>query len=511
MNLVKLADQSVETFGEITKLIFQDRAYSNLELISSANRFANGLAGIGIQPLDKVLVLMMNSPKVVITYQAILRAGAIVIPVIYTLGTTEIRHILKNSRANTIITEKAFLDKARQACRSLKTLEHIIIMDKKDCPGTHNYRQLTHPYPDTAPQINISHGDTAVILYTSGTTGIPKGVMLTHKNLYANAVSLSQMDPNRDPKTTSLFFLPLSHSFGLTMMNLGFLIPNKSVIMARFELEAACRLIEKYKIFKFAGVPTVFSLMLNHPRLSEIYDLSSLTECGCGSAPLPRNILVAFEKRFNCIILEGYGLSEAAPAVAGNYKERLRKPGSVGQPLPGVEIQIVDNKGNRLEQDEVGELLVRGDNVSPGYYDLPDQTAANFKNNWLYTGDMARIDKDNYLFIVNRKKELIIRGGFNIFPRDIEDVLYLHPAVDEGAVFGVPDKIMGEKIIAYVSLLPGSFATKEQIINHCHDHLAKFKCPEQIHFIDSMPRNLIGKILKKNLLKLYQSRSVSKN
>ncbi len=510
MNLVELANQSVDTFGNITKLIFKDTSYSNLDLISAANRFANGLIDLDIAPGDKVMVQMMNSPEVVIAYQAILRAGAVIIPVIYTMGEVEIRHILENSGACAMITEETFLKRAGQAAASVDSLKHLIVMDETDTPHSHRtYKQLTEAYPATAPEVTIQDDDTAVILYTSGTTGTPKGVMLTHKNLYASAVSLSQMDPHRDPETVSLFFLPLSHSFGLSMMNLGFLIPNKSVVMPRFDLEEACRLIERHRIYKFAGVPAVFSLMLHHENLSNTYDLSSLKECSCGSAPLPKETLTAFEARFNCIILEGYGLSEAAPTVAGNTKERIRKPGSVGPPVPGVQVRIVDHRGKILKNNEVGELLVQGDNISPGYYNMPDETARSFKGGWLYTGDMAFQDDEGDIFIVDRKKDLIIRGGFNICPRDVESVLHDHPAVDEAAVIGVPDPIMGEEILAYIILLPGARVTEKALLAHCYKHISKSKCPRKIRVIDAMPRNALGKILKKDLRVLYQGETQS--
>ncbi len=508
MNLVELADQSVETFGEISKLIFQDRSYSNLDLIQTANRFANGLKEIGIKPKDKVLVLMMNSPEVVIAYQAILRAGAIIIPVIYTLGEMEIRHILENSEAAAIITEKEFLDRVKPAA-AVDSKIRIIAMDKENIPETLSYSQLTQPYPDTLPDIKIEDNGIAVILYTSGTTGTPKGVMLTHKNLYTNAVSLKLLDPDRDPETLSLFILPLSHSFGLTMMNLMFLIKNKSVVMNRFDLEEACRLIEKYKISKFAGVPAVYSLMLSQPDLLSKYDLSTLTECSCGSAPLPKTVIKAFEEKFNCIILEGYGLSEAAPTVASNTKERPRKVGSVGAPVTGVQVKVIDDKGKTLKANELGELLVKGDNISPGYYKMPGQTEESFKKGWLYTGDMAYQDEDGDIFIVDRKKDLIIRGGFNVCPRDVETLLHSHPSVNETAVIGVPDPIMGEEIAAYVTLLPGASLTEKELLDYCYEKVSKSKCPRQIFFIDLMPRNALGKILKKNLKALHQDKNHS--
>ncbi|MBU2646459.1 AMP-binding protein, partial [bacterium] len=442
MNLVQLADQNIEKFGEIPKVIYDDITYTNLQLIKKANQLAHGLIDLGIKPGDKVLVLLLNSPDVLVSYQGILRAGASIIPVIFLLGPKEVGHILKNSEASAIITTKSFLENVNQAREGIESLKHVILVEDEAIPGTTTLTALIQNRPDEKPALEIRDEDNAVILYTSGTTGVPKGVMLSHKNLYANAVSSYKLDPDRSPDDVGLFVLPLSHSYGLTVMNVGFMFPNMSVMIPWFDLETACRLIEKYKVVGFAGVPAIFSMFVNTPDVVDKYDLSSLTECASGSAPLPVEILKGFEKKFGCIILEGYGLSEASPIVSAHYKGRERKVGSIGQPLPDVAVKIVDQDGKELPVNAVGELIVRGANISQGYYRMPDKTAETFVDGWLYTGDMAKIDEDGYIFIVDRKKDLIIRGGFNILPRDIEEVLHQHPAVMEAAVIGVPDRIM---------------------------------------------------------------------
>ncbi len=502
MNLVELADQNIEKFGEITKLIYEDKEYSNLQLIKSANQLAHGLADLAIKPGEKVLVMLLNSPDVLISYQGVLRAGASLIPVIFLLGPKEIAHILKNSEASTIITTASFLENVNQAKEGIDTLKHVIIVEEDEVPGTKTLKSVMENRPETNPDLTFQDEDNAVILYTSGTTGVPKGVMLTHKNLYNNAVSSFKLDPDRDPADVSLFVLPLSHSFGLTVMNVGFMFANVSVMIPWFDLESSCRLIEKYKISGFAGVPAIYSMFLNTPDVVDKYDLSSLTECSSGSAPLPVEVLKEFEEKFGCVIYEGYGLSEASPIVSAHYKGRERKAGSIGQPLPDVEVKIVDLDRKELPTNEVGELIVKGANISPGYYLMPDKTAESFIDGWLYTGDMGKIDEDGYLFIVDRKKDLIIRGGFNILPRDIEEILYQHPGVVDAAVIGVPDKIMGEEVKCYLVLSPGATITPEEIIEFCREHLAKYKCPTFVEFIDALPRNPIGKILKKELREL---------
>ncbi|MBI4765260.1 MAG: AMP-binding protein [Deltaproteobacteria bacterium] len=336
-----------------------------------------------------------------------------------------------------------------------------------------------------------------MILYTAGTTGEPKGVMLTHRNLYSNVINSSSIS-DVQPEDVMLHVLPLSHSYGLTVMNSCYMFQQKNILMRWFDTEEAFRLIEKYKVTGFSGSPAMFAMMLNSP-LANNYDLSSLRRCGSGSAPLPLDILIGFQERFGCPIREGYGLSEAAPIVTRHRPDMPQKPGSIGIPIPGVEVRIVDEEDNDLPLGGIGELIVRGPNVSPGYYKMPEETGQIFRNGWLYTGDMARMDEDGYLFIVDRKKDLIIRGGFNIYPWDVEAVFYEHPAVEDVAVIGVPDPIMGEEIKAYVVLKPGHYITGQELIAYCRVSLGRFKCPRYIEFIGQIPRNPVGKVLRQEL------------
>jgi long-chain acyl-CoA synthetase len=439
----------------------------------------------------------LNCPEVVISYQGILRAGGIIVPVLFLLGQREIAHILRNSESVSIITSKDLLDGIDKDRDTIETLKHVIVVEDEDLPGTIRFWDLVDGNSEETIPIQIEEDDLAVILYTAGTTGTPKGVMLNHKNLYSNAVSLAST-VDVEPDNVGLLVLPLSHSYGLTVMNTGYMFENKAVMMRWFDTEETFRLIERYKVTGFAGVPAMFAIMLNSPEADK-YDLSSLERCGSGSAPLPVEILRGFQERFDCTIREGYGLSEAAPVVSTHYPDRAQKPGSIGQPIPGVEVKIADEENSAVPVGQAGELLVKGPNVSPGYYKLSEETAETFRNGWLYTGDMARMDEDGYLYIVERKKDLIIRGGFNIYPRDVEEVLYEHSAVLEAAVIGVPDPVMGEEVKAFVVLKEGQTASEQDIIEHCQQHLGKYKCPKYVKFIDTMPRNPIGKILRKEL------------
>lgn len=273
------------------------------------------------------------------------------------------------------------------------------------------------------------------------------------------------------------------------------------VLMRWFDPEKVFQNIEKYRVYSMRAVPAMIALMLNSP-LADRYDLSSLKRCSSGSAPLPVEVLHGFQKRFNCMIYEGYGLSEAAPIVSTHWEGRPQKPGSVGQPIPEVEVRIVDGAGNDLPVGEMGELLVRGPNVSPGYYKMPEETRESFREGWLHTGDMAWQDKEGYLYIVERKKDLIIRGGFNVYPRDVEEVIYQNPKVMDAAVVGVPDRVMGEEVVAFVVLKEGEAAGEEEIIDYLQKRLANYKTPKRVFFMKELPRNSIAKVMRKTLRRL---------
>ncbi len=505
MNLVELAEQHFLKFGEKTSIIFNNRAYSNIELLTSANKLANGLIKRGIKPKDKIIVLLMNSPEVIISYQAIWRTGAVVVPVIFLLGAKDISHIMKNSEATVVITSKEFLETVNEARKNVRSIKHVFVIEEESSSAVPIRTLLADSSPER-PAINIKEDKMAVILYTSGTTGTPKGVVLTHKNLYQNALSISSLDPDRNPDDVSLLMLPLSHSYGLAMLNITQFFPNHTVLMPWFELERVCQLIEQHKITGFAAVPSMFTLLLNSSNVVDKYDLSSLKECICGSAPLAEEVLTAFEEKFGCKILEGYGLSEAAPTVSGYRRDQVRKPGSIGFPISDIEIKIVDENDEEVGVNEIGELIVFGPSVSSGYYKLPIETEMSFRKGWLYTGDMVKMDADGYLYMVDRKKDIIIRGGFNIIPREIEEILYRHPQIVEAAVVGVPDKILGEEIKAFVIKQQGADLSEEDIIEHCKDYLADYKCPKFVKFLDALPRNAIGKLLRKHLRNLNDNR-----
>ena len=501
MNLIQLAENNYRKFGEYECLIFNARAYTNRELLRDSRKMASALIGLGVKPGDKIVVMLPNCPEVLISYQAILRAGGIIVPAVPLLTAKELNHILINSEAREVITCAQLLAQVTAAAKGANRLKHIIAVDQDASGGILNFRDLIHTAAGSAPTIPIQDNDVAVILYTSGTTGTPKGVMLTHKNLYTNAVN-SAVTGNPKRSNIRLAALPLSHSFGFTTMNIMLIYGNLAILMPRFNVEETFRLIDKYRITHFPGVPAMFALMLQADKvLKEKYDLSCLEGVTSGSAPLPTEIYKAFQNEFGCTIREGYGLSEASPVVSMHYFDRKVKPGSVGQPIPETRVRIVDDEQRDLPPGEIGELIVSGPGVCAGYYRMPGETALTIHNGWLSTGDMAGVDKNGYLYIVERKKDLIIRGGFNVYPRDVEKALYRHPAVAEAAVIGIPDPVMGEEIKAFVVLQPGSSAGQQEIIDFCRQQLSKNKCPKQVTFLDSLPKSPIGKILRKQLRK----------
>lgn len=501
MSLLKdLLDQNIKAFGEYPFLYYGDRVYSNVETQKLAIRIASGLRNSGIEKGDRVLVCMPNCPEVLFSYQGITRAGAIIVPVLYLLHAHEIKYIIQNSKAKAVITNSDTLPKINEAIRSLSEKPRIFVSDDPDYLQVDNLHRILDEYEERnfTNIADVGEHDPAVILYTSGTTGKPKGVILTHKNLYSNAVSSAAV--RQETREITIGVLPLAHVYGLTLSNICYIKGNSIVVFSKFDAEKVFQAIETYKVSSFSVVPAMVYAMFHHPK-SEKYNLSSLKTLSSGSAPLPEALRIGFKEKLNVDVLEGYGLSEAAPVVASQRDDMPYKPGSVGVPIPGVEIKIVDPNDVEVSSGEIGELLVRGDNVTPGYYENEEETARVIKNSWLYTGDLAKVDVDGYLFIVDRKKDLIIRGGFNIYPRDLEELLSRHSSVLETAVIGVPDERMGEEVLAFVVKKPEDHTTEEELIHFCQQHLAKNKTPRNIVFLDSLPRNGVGKILKTQLRK----------
>ena len=490
MNLATLGEENVRTYGEYVSLAFEGRELTNVDQQRAANRLANALRRRGIGIGDRVVVMLPNCPEVLQAYAAILKLGAVIVPVIFLLSPEEVRHILADSAAKVVITSPELHAK-------VEGWTGDVVMVWGPASGTLAYDELIAPEADAFTMVDRADGDLAVVLYTSGTTGKPKGVALSHANLASNARAAAAI-AELDRREWSLAVLPLSHSYGLTVMNSGNILGTKGVLLRWFNPELVLETIQTYRVQAMSGVPTMFVYLLNFPG-GERFDTMSMRIWGSGAAPLPVEIVEPFEKKFGGRLLEGYGLTEASPVVSAHRYSGVRKLGSVGQPIPGVEARIFDDEDRDVPQGDVGEVCVRGPNVMLGYYGLPDETEKALRNGWLYTGDMGRLDEDGFLYIVERKKDLIIRGGFNVYPREVEEVLYAHPQIAEAAVVGMPDPLMGEDVLAYAVPRSGVTLTEDAVIAFCQERLAKFKCPKHVRFLDALPKSPIGKILRKEL------------
>jgi long-chain acyl-CoA synthetase len=498
MKLKDLLEKNISEFAEYPFIFHKEKQYTNVETKHFADQIANGLRKIGVGSSDRVIVCMPNNPEVIFSYQGITRSGAIIVPIMFTLHPKEIHYIIQNSTAKAIICSAYTAEYVKKAIEGLEYVPALIVADLPSGNGMTNLYDLM----STESEISITEEqgsadeDTAVILYTSGTTGNPKGVLLTHKNLYSNAVNSAAH--NETERGTTIGVLPLAHVYGLTISNTCYITGSSIVVFSKFDPNDVFEAIEKYKVRTFSAVPAMIQAMLASPS-ADSYDTSSLETVGSGSAPLPIALLNGFQQKFGAKVLEGYGLSESAPVVTAHNKKIQIKPGSVGIPIPGTTIKIVDDSRKEVPTGEVGELIVSGVHVTPGYYNNEKETSRVLKDGWLHTGDMARVDEDGYLYIVDRKKDLIIRGGFNVYPRDVEELLNGHEQVYEAAVVGIPDERMGEEIIACVVKKPGENPTEEELIQYCQDHLAKNKSPKRIVFLEILPRNGVGKILKNRL------------
>ena len=474
------------------------------ELGERVDRLASGLIRKGAKKGDRIGILLGNCPKFIISYFAILRMGGIVVPLNNFLKGEELRYILNNAGVSTLITSKDFMKTVGPLRPRLERLERVIISNKSPISGTITFEELVIPEISvTFPE--VTETETAVIIYTSGTTGYPKGACLNHSNLISNITSSAQAARLR-PRDNFLLILPMFHSFTTTVC-----------ILVPLYLGAKITIVESLKAFGvikreiikkrptiFVAIPAVYNILaqVSLPKILTLPPFKLLIPLRLfisGAAALPVEVLKKFEKGFGIPLIEGYGLSEASPVVSLNPVKGVRKPGSVGLPLPGVEVDVVDDRGRSLKRGEVGELIVRGPNVMRGYYNLPRETEETLKRGWLYTGDLAKIDEDGYIYIVDRKKDMINVRGLAVYPREVEEVLYSHPAIAEAAVIGVKDKTKREVPKAFLALKEGRKLSKKEIIKYCQEKLASYKVPHKIEFRKELPKTSTGKILKRAL------------
>jgi long-chain acyl-CoA synthetase len=404
----------------------------------------------------------------------------------------EVAYYLGDSGARFIFAWHGFADEARSGAERVDS-EVIVVV-----PAT--FSELAAAAKLDERVADRDADDLAVILYTSGTTGTPKGAELTHANLVRNAEVLCADLLRLTPDDVIFGGLPLFHSFGQTCaLNAAMASGACVTLLPRFAPDHALQILAEHRVTVFEGVPTMYVALLGHPDRAG-YDVSALRVCVSGGAALPVEVLRGFEEAFGCLVLEGYGLSETSPVASFNHPDRERKPGSIGTPIRGVEMRVLDKEGEEVPRGEIGEIVIRGHNVMRGYWRKPEETAKAIPDGWFRTGDLGRIDKDGYFEIVDRKKDMIIRGGYNVYPREIEEVLYEHPAVAEAAVIGLPHQALGEEVGAAVVVKPGSDVTAEELREHVKAQVAAYKYPRAVWLVDALPKGPTGKILKREIV-----------
>ena len=509
LSLATLLEDSARTQPDRIALVLGPRQLTYREVDEQARRVAAALASRGIGRGDRVAIACPNLIEFPVLYYGILKAGAVVVPMNVLMKAEEIRYYLEDSAAKALFcfagTPELDLGvQGRAAFDHVDSCQHFILIGERDGVEGESLDDVLAAVDGDVESAVSSEADTAVIRYTSGTTGQPKGAELTHANLVLNALGCNRLFQSSDDRPdTMLVCLPLFHTFGATvLMNAGFASGSTLVLVPRFTGDVALDLMLQHRVTFFAGVPTMYWGLLN--ALTEDRDVSPIREnmrvAVSGGASLPVQILEDFRDRFGVGILEGYGLSETSPVATFNHLGRPSKAGSIGQAIWGVDVRLIDEEWNTVtDTDQIGEIAIRGYNVMRGYLNRPDATAAVMREGWFRSGDLARQDDDGYFFIVDRAKDMIIRGGFNVYPREVEEVLMRHPGVSLAAVVGVPHDEYGEEVKAFIVRVAGSAASESDLIDYCREHLASFKYPRSVEFLPALPMTSTGKILKREL------------
>ncbi|HEX5594278.1 MAG TPA: long-chain fatty acid--CoA ligase [Solirubrobacterales bacterium] len=491
LNLASIVTDSAERVPEAVAVRLGPQELTYADLNDRSARLAALLRAKGLQQGDRVGVMLPNVLEFPISYYGVLRAGGVVVPMNVLLKRREIAFYLEDSGAKLLLAWHGFAEEARGGAEDAGV--ELIEVEPEA------FAELLGEHEPEAELAETDEEDTAVILYTSGTTGKPKGAELTHYNLSRNADVSSRTTSNIQQGDVVLGALPLFHSFGQTVsMNASLRVGATLSLLPKFEPGEALEMMQRDQVTHFYGVPTMYGALLHHPG-RESYDTSNLRICITGGASMPVEVLCGFEEAFDCEVLEGYGLSETSPVACTNHPGRPRKAGSIGTPLEDVEMKIVDEDDNEVAQGEVGEIVIRGHNVMKGYWQRPEATEEAMRGGWFHSGDMARIDEDGYFFIVDRKKDLIIRGGYNVYPREVEEVLYEHPKIREAAVVGVPHDQWGEEIGAAVVLHEGEELAPEEVSEYVKERIAAYKYPRIVWFMDELPKGPTGKILKREI------------
>jgi long-chain acyl-CoA synthetase len=527
--------ESAFKFPNATATILQDGKLTYAELNALVDRFAAALQQLGVKKGDRVAVYAANCPQFIIGYYGALRAGAILVPFNPLYAAPEVEHQLQDSGAETILVMSRFYPIVKRV-RAKTALKRVIVTNIKEYfppvikllftlvkekaggdrvdisadPGTYWLQDLLSKAPAKPTPVDVQPSDTAVFLYTGGTTGVPKGAELSHSNVMANAVMCRHwIHDAQEGREVVLTSIPLYHSYGMTTcMNFGIYVAGAMLLIPNpRDLPDLLKNMSKHHPTLFPGVPTMYVAVNNFPEVGK-YNLKSIRACISGAAGLPVEVQVQFQNLTGARLVEGYGLSEASPVTHANPIYGQNKIGTIGLPWPDTEARIMDlETGTReLPVGEAGELVIRGPQVMKGYWNMPDETAQVLRDGWLYTGDIAKMDEQGYFQIVDRKKDMIIAGGYNIYPRDVEEVLYQHPKIKEVVVAGIPDPYRGETVKAYVILKEGETATEEEIIAFCKGKMAKYKVPTAVEFRKELPKTIVGKILRRMLVEEEKKR-----
>jgi long-chain acyl-CoA synthetase len=526
ITIYELLEDARRKFPSNTATIFYGAKRSYSEIGARVDAFAAALKKLGISAGDRVALMLPTCPQFVIGYFAILKLGAIVVPTNPLYVEREIEHQFNDSGAKAVVCLDLMFGRVKNVWKKTQ-LQHVIVTSLADempaiarfvykrklrkqgvkphvenLPGVVRFKDLLKTPPSGSITDAGEHESVAMLQYTGGTTGVSKGVMLTHRNMVANVdQNIIWRAPDIVPgKNTVLCVLPFFHVYGLCSMLCYVRVGAAMVLLPRFDVNETLTALHKYRPQLFAAVPTILVAINSHPQLSK-YKLDSIKSVNCGAAPLPVEVMEQFEKKTGATVLEGFGMSETSPGTHSNPYLAPHKAGSVGIPLPDTDSRIMDlDTGEReLPVGEAGELVICGPQVMKGYWNRPDETAGALRNGWLYTGDIARMDEDGYFYIVDRKKDMIIAGGFNIYPREIDEVLFEHPKVKEAVSVGIPDKYRGETVKAYIVLKDGENATEKEIIDYCRERLTRYKVPTLVEFRPELPKTLVGKILRRAL------------
>lgn len=512
LNLASVLEQSAKIFPKKTAVIFNETKLTFSQLNAMSNQIANGLLSKGIKQGDKVALSCINIPFFPAVYYAILKIGATVVPLNILLKRNEIVYHLEDSNAQAYLAFIGTKDlpmgqEAYNAVIEVKTCKYFCLITpsadmQSPFSGVETIFTLMKNQSPNFHALSTESSDDAVILYTSGTTGKPKGAILTHSNIFQNAMGAATLFRSSSVDI-HLIVLPLFHSFGqVVQMNQAFLVGSTVVLLPRFTPDTVLKAFQEENITIFCGVPTMYWAILHYPEKNK-FDLAKISKTlrlgASGGSALPVEVIKQFEQEFHIPIIEGYGLSEASPVVTFSRTDLPKKPGSIGVAIQGVDILILGEDGKEVSTGQIGELVARGHGVMKGYLGKPEETAKTFKDGWLHTGDLAKQDEDGYYYIVDRLKDMIIRGGENVYPREVEEILMTHPDVSLATVVGIPHEQYGEEIKAFVVLKQNSTLSEQQLIAWSKEHMAAYKYPRFVEFRTALPMNATGKILKREL------------